>query len=90
MKAILEKRLFWYLKEGTELNLKNPSHIDMYVQQVLSHGRAEDIKRMIKTVLPKEVLRESFQRIKGFLPKEVRTFWEKGLGDPYEPPKGNN
>jgi hypothetical protein len=90
MTAILEKRLFWFLKEGTKLDLKNPSHMDMYVQQVLSHGRAEDIKRMIKTVLPKEIFNESFKRIKGFLPKEVRIFWEKGLGDTHEPPKKNN
>ena len=54
MKAILEKRLFWYLKEGTELDLKNPSHIDMYVQQVLSHGKTEDIKKMIKQSCPKK------------------------------------
>ena len=53
MKAILGKRLFGYLKEGTELDLKNPSNIDMYVQQVLSHGKTDDVKRIIKTALLK-------------------------------------
>lgn len=80
MKTKVERRLFWYLKEGTELDLEDPSHRDMYVQQVLSHGKTEDIKRMIRMLTP-ETFRESFRRIKRFLPKEVRRFWEAGLGD---------
>lgn len=80
MKTAVEKRLFWYLKDGTELDLENPSHTDMYVQQVLSHGKSEDIKKMIRMLTPK-TFRESFRRIKRFLPKEVRMFWEDGLGD---------
>lgn len=80
MKTKTEKRLFWYLKEGTELDLENPSHRDMYVQQILSHGKTEDIKKLIRT-LPPETFRKSFSRVKRFLPKEVRKFWEEGLGD---------
>lgn len=88
MKTVLEKRLFWYLKDGTELDLGNPSHIDMYVQQILSHGKAEDIRKMLG-ILTTEAFRESFRRIKRFLPKEVRKFWENGLGDTGEDSKSN-
>lgn len=88
MKISVEKRLFWYLKNGIELDLENPSHVDMYVQQVLSHGKADDIKKMMKMLTP-EVFKESFERIKSFLPREVRLFWEDGLGDTGKYPKRN-
>lgn len=80
MKTKVNNRLFWYLKDGIEFDLENPSHVDMYVQQILSHGKAEDIQKMIKILTP-EVFRESFKRIKRFLRREVRRFWEIGLGD---------
>lgn len=80
MKTVAERKLFWYLKNGTELDLENPSHLDMYVQQILTHGKAEDIQKMLSLLTP-ETFRESFGRIKRFLPKEVRRFWEDGLGD---------
>ncbi|MEW6214433.1 MAG: hypothetical protein AB1478_04400 [Nitrospirota bacterium] len=86
MKTVADKRLFWYLKEGTEIDLENLSHRDMYVQQVLSHGKTGDIKKMIRILTP-EAFRESFRRIKKFLPKEVRMFWEDGLGDTGEHPE---
>lgn len=80
MKIIPEKRLFWYLKDGIELDLKDPSLLDMYVQQVLSHGKKEDIRKLMKMIEP-DVFKKSFERIKRYLPKEVRSFWEDGLGN---------
>jgi hypothetical protein len=79
MKIPAKKRLFWYLKEGQEFDLGNPCHMDIYIQQVLSQGRVEDIKEMLRVILPESFL-ASFGRIKRYLPKEVRKFWEDGLG----------
>lgn len=79
MKTVAKKRLFWYLKDGVELDLDNPSHKDMYVQQILSHGNTADIKEMLK-ILSLDAFRESFNRIKRFLPAEIRRFWEEGCG----------
>jgi hypothetical protein len=79
MKNIVEKRLFWFLKEGTELDLSNKAHLDMYIQQTFLRGKTSDIKRLLKMVQPSDFI-ESFGRIKNFLPKEVRAFWEEWLG----------
>jgi len=79
MKIPAKKRLFWYLKEGQEFDLDNPSHVDMYVQQVLTHGRTEDVREMLR-VLSSESFLGSFRRVKRYLPKEVRKLWEDGLG----------
>lgn len=59
VKIPAKKRLFWYLKEGQEFDLTNPAQVDMYVQQVLSRGRAEDVKEMLR-VLPPETFLGSF------------------------------
>ncbi len=88
MKIAAKKRLFWYLKDGQEFDLGNPCHVDMYVQQVLSQGRVEDIREMLRVLSPESFL-ESFGRIKKYLPKEVRKFWEDGLGSAGGHPKGN-
>jgi hypothetical protein len=80
MKSIVEKRLFWFLKEGTELDFSKRTHLDMYVQQALSKGKISDIKKLLKMVALSEFI-ESFGRVKSFLPKEVRRFWEEWLGD---------
>jgi hypothetical protein len=88
MKIPTKKRLFWYLKDGQEFDLDNPGHVDMYVQQVLSQGRVEDIKEMLRALSPESFL-ASFRRIKKYLPKEVRKFWEDGLGSAGGHPKGN-
>ena len=79
MKNIVEKRLFWFLKEGTELDLSNKAHLDMYIQQTFLRGKTSDIKRLLKMVQPSDFI-ESFGRIKNFLPKKVRAFWEEWLG----------
>jgi hypothetical protein len=80
MKITPEKRLFWYLKDDVEFDLEDSSQLDMYVQQILSHGKAEDIKKLVKLIEP-EVFKNSFERIKKYLPREVRSFWEDGLGN---------
>lgn len=48
MRIIPEKRLFWFLKEGVKLDLHDPPQLDMYIQQVVTHGRTEDVQRMLK------------------------------------------
>jgi hypothetical protein len=80
MKTIVEKRLFWFLKDGTELDLSNKSHVDMYVQQTLTRGKASDIRGLLRMINLSEFL-ESFNRIKDFLPKEVKRFWEEWLAN---------
>lgn len=80
MKTVAEKRLFWFLKEGTEFDLSNKTHLDTYIQQTLSRGRTSDIRRLLEIVKPSD-FNASFVRIKDFLPKEVRRFWEEWLGD---------
>ena len=49
MKVAPDPKLFWFLKEGIELDLDNPSTLDMYVQQILTRGRAKDVKFLLKT-----------------------------------------
>ena len=86
MKTFAEKRLFWFLKEGTELDLSDKAQLDMYVQQVLTRGKASDIKRLFRTIAPL-VFYDSFNRIKNFLPKEVKRFWEEDIGDSHQAAK---
>jgi len=74
------RRLFWFLKDGAHMDLEKPEQCDLYVQQVLSHGKTEDVKELLHT-LPAGIFRSSFQRVERFLPKEVRGFWEKYLGN---------
>jgi hypothetical protein len=80
MKTIIEKRLFWFLKEGTELDVSDETHLDMFIQQTLSRGKTPDIKKLFKIVPPSDFI-GSFSRDKHFLPKEVRRFWEECLED---------
>lgn len=79
MKVHTEQRLFWFLKNGTELNLSNQAELDLYVQQIISRGSFSDVKKLVRLV-PLTDLVCSFGRIKNFLPKEVRSFWEEGFG----------
>lgn len=80
MKTIGKKKLFWFLKEGTKLDLSNNTHLDMYIQQTLMRGKTSDVSNLLKTVRLLDLI-ESFHRIKNFLPQEVKKFWEEGLGD---------
>ena len=88
MKTLVDKRLFWFLKEGVELDLSNKAHLDMYLQQTLSKGRVSDIQKLIHTIQPSDFA-ESFGRIKNFLSEEVRRFWEEWVGDINKPAEKN-
>lgn len=80
MKLQVDQRLFWFLKEGMTLDLDKPSDLDLYIQQVLSRGRSEDVTRLLQNV-PAQHFRQSFLRVNRFLPDEVRRFWEDFLHD---------
>ena len=80
MKTIGKKNLFWFLKEGTKLDLSNKTHLDMYIQQTLMRGKTSDVRDLLKKVRLLDLI-ESFHRIKDFLPQEVKKFWEEGLGN---------
>lgn len=73
--VVLSSRLFWFLKEGTRVDLTEPSAADLYVQHIVTHGSANDVQLLTRT-LNAEELRASLGRVKPFLPPEVRTFWE--------------
>lgn len=80
MKILADKRLFWYFKDGVEIDTEDERYLDMYVKQVLSYGKESDVKKLLKEINSK-TLKNSFQRIKKFLPQQVRNFWEDVLGD---------
>lgn len=80
MKVNLNKKLFWFLKDNTELDLANSAALEMYVQQVVSQGRAEDVKALLASVDLNQ-LKQVFSKIKHFLSWEVKAFWEDFLGD---------
>lgn len=80
MKVIAEKRLFWFLKEGTEIDLSNNTNLDMYVQQSLSTGKTSDVKKLL-TIISLSDFIDSFTRVKDFLPDAVKRFWEEWLAD---------
>ncbi|MEW6041869.1 MAG: hypothetical protein AB1633_10135 [Elusimicrobiota bacterium] len=79
MKINVSKRLFWFLKDDSILDLSEPSVMDMYIQQTITHGNTEDIKNLFKNITVTQ-FRESFLRLKFFLPFEVRKFWEDTIG----------
>ena len=75
MKINLSRKLFWFLKDNVSINLSDPSSLEMYMQQVISHGKTEDIKFLL-THVKSEQLQQTFLKIKRLLPWEVRAFWE--------------
>lgn len=75
MKIVADQRLFWFLKEGSSLDLSNPATLDMYIQQVLTHGRAEEVRSLLKTVERRHFI-QALTRLNRFLPPEVKAFWE--------------
>jgi hypothetical protein len=79
MKIIPNKDLFWFLKEDIALDCSESSVLDMYVQQVLSRGKTEDVKTLLKNIDFGD-FKQAFMRIKSFLPVEVRMFWEDFIG----------
>lgn len=78
MKIVPEKRLFWFLKDGAEIDLADPAELDMYVQQVISRGRSADVSELLR-VLGADKLRSSLERIKRFVPAEITMFWAEIL-----------
>lgn len=78
MKIPIDKKLFWFLKEGVQLDLSQPSELDMYVQQTITYGHSEDIRRLLKKIDLKQ-FQTSISRLKRFLPLEVKKFWEDFL-----------
>lgn len=80
MKTVAETRLFWFLKEDAEIDLSHQSCRDMYVQQVITRGRTSDVKRLLD-LLGYADFAVSFTRIKNFVPKEIRRFWEDSFGN---------
>jgi hypothetical protein len=80
MKSYAEKRLFWFLKEGSEIDFSNKADLDIYIQQNLSRGNTSDIKRLLTIVSPLDFI-DSFNRVKDFLADEVKKFWEEWLAD---------
>ncbi|MBL7131886.1 MAG: hypothetical protein ISS45_10900 [Candidatus Omnitrophica bacterium] len=79
LKVIPRKDLFWFLKDGIQLDLTESSVLDMYVQQVITRGKIEDIQILLKTVDLMQ-LREALGRLGHFLPNEVGEFWEDYIG----------
>jgi hypothetical protein len=52
METTVQKKLSWFLKEGTKLDLSNKTHVDMYIQQILSRGKSSDVKKLLKEIKP--------------------------------------
>ena len=75
-----DKKLFWFLKDNVKLDPSVPSHLDMYVQQIITYGGAEDIKMLFKNISLKQ-FELSFLRLKPFLPFEINKFWEDFIGE---------
>ena len=75
MEISAQKRLFWFLKEGSISNLSNSSTLDMVVQQIMTHGNFSDVKLLLAQI-PRQDLTGAFQRVEHFLPADVRNFWE--------------
>lgn len=74
MKLIADEKLFWFLKKGAELDLDRSADLELYVQQVLTRGRSQDVKGMLGHVGISR-FRETFRNIKPFLPTDIRNFW---------------
>ena len=75
MKIAADGRLFWFLKQGTMLDLEDQSVFPMVLQQVLSHGQTDDIRWLLRSV-GRSRFEQGLKKIGRFLPREVQTFWE--------------
>lgn len=79
-KIVPDPNLFWNLKEGATFDPDVPSDLDMYIQQVLTRGGLRDVQTLLRTI-DRARFQKAFERIRRFLPKEVRTFWEGTFGN---------
>jgi hypothetical protein len=77
-----ETALFWFLPEGTELDLSAPSTRDRVLQHVLTRGADSDVIKLLR-MLPPDQFIDSFNRMKRFVPLDVRKFWERYIADHY-------
>ena len=75
MENSFSQNLFWFAPSDVRLDLSNPAVLRTVVQQVLTHGRTKDVKILLRT-LPRDRFRDVFEKMKRFLPKSVRVFWE--------------
>ena len=75
MKIKPKKNLFWFLKDGVNLDLSDTPTLEMFVQHVISYGGVEDIKFLLSH-LHGDQLKTAFLNIKRFLRWEVKVFWE--------------
>ncbi|OGF59339.1 MAG: hypothetical protein A2Y62_13730 [Candidatus Fischerbacteria bacterium RBG_13_37_8] len=75
MEVKADKRLFWYVKESTVMDLSNKNTLDIYVQQILTHGNISDIKQLLSNISIHEFY-ASFIRVRKYLPILVAKFWE--------------
>lgn len=89
MEIHIERRLFWFLKEGVKLDVSNKTDLDLYIQQIISRGKIYDVKKLFDTLSLTDFI-DSFNRIKRFLPEEVKGFWEEFIGDINQSTKGDN
>jgi len=80
MKINPNPKLFWFIKDNIELDLTSPASLEMYVQQVISMGRTEDVKFLLRN-FKTEQLKQVFSNIRRFLSWEVRAFWEDFFAD---------
>lgn len=69
------KKLFWFLKDNVALDFSKTADLELYIQQVLTKGRKEDVMTLLKVIDFKQ-FKEVFLKIKRFFPWEVRAFWE--------------
>jgi len=69
------QRLFWFMKPDTHWDLNDPGMVRTYVQQILIHGRFEDVQLLLKQLTPQQ-FRVAFIKLKPFLPRRVSLFWE--------------
>lgn len=67
--------LFWYFRDGAELDLNEPWARLVYVKEVLSKGREWDIKELFGLIREDE-FKKIFQEIKRHLPKKIKNLWE--------------
>ena len=88
MKIVPDQKLFWFLKGDVELDLADPAVLDMYVQQVITHGRTKDVTALLENV-DFEQFRQVFLRLKHFVPFEIRKFWEDFIGSYKQSSKSN-
>ena len=78
-----ETSLFWFLPEGTELDLSIPASRDRVVQQIITRGTDRDVIRLLRILTPEEFT-DSFERVKDFVSPIVRKFWERYIAS-YNP-----